>query len=58
MVAKGAGMVDKNLSIYKFYSLPDDPTEDDIKKALKDEQEQDGKWMKQVIDKFRNLKRK
>ena len=57
MVAKGAGMIEKHIDVYRFYPLPYDPTELEIEKAKKDEQEKDGKWMKEVIDKFRKLKR-
>lgn len=49
---------DQNKSIYEFYPLPDDPTQSQIEEKLKQDQENDGKWMKNVIDNFRKTKRK
>ena len=57
LVAKAGDLIkDKNLSMYDFYSLPDDPTSEQVEKSVKEDQDKSGKWMKSVIENFRKHK--
>lgn len=49
---------DKTMNIYKFFPLPGDPTDTEIKQQIDEANERESKWMLKVIEKVRNNKKR
>lgn len=47
---------DKNTTVYNFYPLPGDPTQEEIKVEMEAAKKKDSDWMKKVIAEFRKYK--